>query len=520
MHNHYTRPDRASKKTTPTVKRYPIKTRIKEPRHLELSSLSELLPLVIDHSVYVNATPSEFLSLFRILNHSQISALARREWVSVGDVSIKLHADREDGYIVARQGNRYGTIINLHRIAQNRPTGEILPILDDLFGRNNLPHGDFRTPGNVAAHILDSLRSALYLPKEPHLNRFVNSFRGPRFEAILFGRIPKVNDYDISSAYPSELAKCLPTTGLIWKDSTDKALIGSAVYAAALCDVWISKNLERGPIAYRCRDEALYFPIGKLPRCWLNLPEMQYLTEKGYRFDIIEGSFGLPMLSSQSPFYKICQRLYKMRLKYPEQADYIKKVSVGIFGKLISSHDGISGPGYNPVVASHVTSSIRIRLQRLADQGDIVGEYVDGLATTSEYDQSSGMGGLKLEGSGEYISITDHFKQSDWKTPAIPFVEAIPESKGRTITTELRAIVGPASIAHNLAPASAIGEIRTHEVRLQVGPFGRLPTRNFSAKDLLTDIVETAPVTLASVPALSMTTWSEIPGALSYDLAT
>ena len=509
-----------SKKPTPTVKRYHWSPKIKETSFPEVTTLDELLPLAIDLSVYTSASPQEFLSLFRELSTEQITGLAHREWVSIGDVLVRLHSDREHAYLVVRQANRYGVVVNFSPEGSNRSPDNLIPFLVKALKSKNLPHGDLRTPGHVSDQILRQYLDINRLPKEPHLNRFVNSFRGPRFEAVLFGLIRKVNDYDISSAYPSELAQAHPTTPLDWIDSKEDH-IASSVYAAALITVHIPEDLKRGPIAYRFGEHALFWPVGKLPRCFVNLPELQYLKDAGYRFTIHEASWGVPKFAEDySPYFEPVNALYRLRKKYPDCAEYFKTLSLGLYGRLISSHNGETGPTYNPVIASHITSSIRMRLQRMADDDVFIGEYCDGFATLDSYKQTKGMGGLKLEGSGDYISITDMFKQSDWKKPAIPFVEAIPTSEGKIVTTELNAVVGTASIATGLAEPRDVGRMITHTVHMRVGPVGRIPTSRFTAKDLLTDIIDTDPPTVDAIPAFQMFSANGIPGALAYDLAT
>ncbi len=517
--NNYSRSDRFAQKQTPQVNNYPIRANLKEPRFVELSTLSNLCNQTVNHSAYFNASRENFLILFAGLSVEQITGLSDRQWVAFEGFLIKLHVDREDGYLIVRQGNNYGIAINLTRHSETRAPADIFDSLVTMFKREYLPFGDLRSPGNVAAHILDTIKVSLFLPPEPHRNRFVNSFRGPRFEASIFGNIPNVNDYDISSAYPSELAKCYPTTGLQWIDSTDPAHLKNAVYGAALCDVYIPRNLSRGPIAYRCLEETQFYPVGKLPQCWLNLPELQYLADRGFEVKILQASWGVPTRPRALPFEDVARLLFSMRAKYRREADYIKKVAVSLYGKLISSWNGQTGPGYNPIVASHITSSIRMRLQRMSDDGEIIGEYADGMATTSTYKQTKGLGGLRLVGRGNFVSITDQFHSSDWKAPAVPFIEAIPQSIGKIVTTDIEAITGPASIAHNLAPPSAIGTRTTHKVHLQVGPTARLCTAHFDAKDLLSDVIETKPISVSHIPAITMLRRYEVHGALSYDIA-
>lgn len=425
--------------------------------------------------------------------------------------NIYRRSQNKSGYYSIQKGKAWGTIINAWHILGSeqqpaRSETQILALMSVL-RKAAIPYGDLRSPGHVAGLTVTEDDRPSQLPEKRHLKRFQNSFRGARFEATRFGTM-NVFDYDISAAYPHEMSR-LPWTGAMkWVESTDLNLIGQADYAAVLCDIHITPT-HRGPIAYRWLGE-LYYPVGDLRRCWLNLPELRLLADNpqlGKITKVIEGSWGIPEYgNTPTPFNDSLRRLYALRSKHPQYSTFIKAIMVSMYGKTASMYPRnkklIASPTWNPVYSSAITSGLRARLYNASVNMDVAGEWADGLASPQEMPSKPGFGGFRLEGRGEMIIINDLIKHSAWK--AAPFdIGLLREQKddeALTIPISNEITLGLAVV--NGSDASQIGQRNDYTVSMPIGAGGRLsdPLR---VGDLLSGHIETEAPFADVLPLLS-----------------
>lgn len=447
----------------------------------------------------------EFETIFRQLPQSVLKGLnTGNDWIPHAGALLRYHRDRAEAVLSIRKGNEWGSLVNAPELLAEASTGpEALDILT-LAGRALKPVGlrpqDLRSPGYCASLILRQVLPGRRPPRI-HAQRFLDSFRGARFEATTFGTIPNCHDYDISSAYPHYLSQLITTSAVTWRDSTDLSLADSATYAAVLADVTVPETLDRGPMAYRLGETSLFFPVGKLHKAWLNLPEVQLMRdcpEVGTITKVYAGSWGIPF-AEEYPFAPVVKRLFKLRRSCPEIAPYIKRIMVSVWGKTQSRYkvgrEWVSPVFWNPVYSSHVTASMRADNYRRTLGQHVYGEFVDGFAVDHEMKTHQGMGGLRHEGSGSMLVITDLFKQSAWKRLFENF-RVIMESD-----LDARAVVVRKPYARTLAEVVEAGEpggeIGRESEAVWPVPLGssirRMNGGGFDCRDFLTGTIETTP---------------------------
>jgi hypothetical protein len=250
-------------------------------------------------------------------------------------------------------------------------------------------------------------------------------------EAVSMGA-SDVYDYDIRAAYPSFVAELPSTQGMEWVMGTE--MPESAYFGAALCDVYVNDRLVRGPIAVRHGEHSVYFPVGHLTGVWLNKPDLDLLLEfpeLGHVEKIYEGSWGIPQ-TNWYPYRRVMRRLYGMREREPFVAGYTKLVMAGFWGKFVSKYTQIksmeTGEGwtqssamFNPVYGAHITSAMRNHLYKLTLGSNVIGEFVDGFASTDRFatDKRKRFGSLSLKGAGQMFLFNDSIKACTWKNPEL-----------------------------------------------------------------------------------------------------
>jgi len=298
--------------------------------------------------------------------------------------------------------------------------------------RYGFPDIDFRSVGRVAQDIF--LRHCRFQPRPPgkHLWRHLQSFKGARMEGVVFGS-SEVYDYDIRSAFPSFVAGLVGTRGMKWSEST--SYDPEAIYGAARCDVYVNERLLRGPIAVRDGESSLYFPVGELSNVWVCKPELDLLyeyPELGRVVRIHEASWGLGGYGVR-PYRRLLKYLFDLRGSDEFLSPYLKFVMAALWGKFISSYPVVkdletgegwmqSGPLYNPVFGSYVTSAMRCHLYRLSLGLDVVGEFIDGVSVPKPLKGDGfggGLGSIVEKGHGRMVLFSDSVKGCEWKNPEV-----------------------------------------------------------------------------------------------------
>ncbi len=382
-----------------------------------------------------------FDSIFKVLDSMQI-----RELAILGKTSYKgveLFIPYNCPWLTVRKGNKWGRLANLNKLFQdNKEFGNFTEpsefrkgaeLAHVLLWNNGLGDSPIRSPGQLIESLVvrKVRRAALVLPPVGHVQRFATAFKPARIEGTIFG-VNEVIDYDISSAFPNEISELVGLDDIYWINTPK--MQDEAIYAAIKCDMEINSHLVRGPIAVRFGTDSSYFPIGNITNVWLGKPEIDLLREHpdlGKITKIHEGSWGVlnnPSTEPDKPFRSLLRwNLYPLRKSSTYLSGFLKLAMAALWGKMIASYEvketfdsdpyTQSSPLYNPIFASHVTSSMRSKLYRASMGKEIVGEFVDGIALIDSTRTRNGFGGLIEEGSGSMVLFDDQSKGCDWKNP-------------------------------------------------------------------------------------------------------
>jgi hypothetical protein len=396
----------------------------------EIDSLDLFGWLVGKEAYTMLESRGEFDSIFRFLPQSNLVQLATYGYTTLSN-GIYITVYGRDGLLLVREGRNWGRLANIISL---KPIEDITDLSPAIFAKiaklatvrlqnQGFPWVNVRTVGQTAQAMVSIGSRFQERPKGVDLYRFLQSFKASRMEGVVFGR-SEAYDYDITSAFPSLTSDLLSTNGISW--IREDRIVNEAFYGAAKCDVEISPRLVRGPIAVRCGQKAVYFPVGLLSGVWLNKPDIDLLREIpeiGRITKVHEASWGVPKTSAR-PFKRLFTRMFNIRQSDPFLSVYMKLVMAAVWGKFISIYpivypDGTkatqSSPLFNPVFASHVTSDMRCRLYRKSLGQQVIGEFVDGLATTGPLTETKGFGGFVEQGRGQLVLFSDQFKGSSWK---------------------------------------------------------------------------------------------------------
>lgn len=395
--------------------------------------------------------------LFRIMDVNQLMSLARQGKTRYKDMDISVYG--REGTISVRKGNKWGRLNNAIRLCETLELEDpedyrkVVQLATLKFLHYGYRDVSLRSVGQTIQDIVLKELKPQELPSISHLYKHLQSFKAGRMEGVVFGE-SDCYDYDITSAYPSMIAGLCSTSNMRWVDSTD--IIDDSFYAAIRCDVHINETLVRGPIGVRYGQRSTYFPVGLLPGAWLNKPDIDLLLQNphlGKILKIHEGSWGIPSIESY-PFRRTMRKLYNMRMNDAFLSRFLKYAMAALWGKFISTYRIYDDDGllirtqapclYNPIFASHVTSNMRCDLYRRSLSGTVVGEFIDGLTTTGEMNQTKGFGGFEEQGRGTIVLFSDQYKGSDWKNRDLVGIAAsnpdathleMPRSFRHTLTT-------------------------------------------------------------------------------------
>lgn len=313
------------------------------------------------------------------------------------------------GYITIRKGNRYGRVYSLwpeysqdtfKKLNEMNPSPISLDDLHSVFGRillrcmeEGVPLDTLCSAGSIAQNMLLNECSCMFghlnTVDSIHIERSHQGYKGGRFEAAESGLISKYGySYDIKSAYPSEIAKCIrpfpPYTN--WID--DPHYHPEAFYAVARCLLTPDPNLLYSPAVIRYftnqfTTHSRLIVANTTQEVWLTKPEIDMILRNGWgTLDILYGSWGIPGTSSLSfPARPLMERLYNLRSD-PTLGRLVKAVSQTVNGKLgsvyLESYDIVdhkivehmtTSPVFLLPVAAHVNGSCRARILEMSMLG-------------------------------------------------------------------------------------------------------------------------------------------------------
>ncbi len=190
--------------------------------------------------------------------------------------------------------------------------------------------------------------------------------KGNWVEAYQLGHWEKVWDYDIQSAYPSEISQLVDIRLGTWFN--DKRFIEQAYYGYCKCKVTINKEINFSPIILKIENNekipATYTPTGT----WET-----YLTKREIEF-IIRNKLGSVEIEDgwwwvadaekiEKPLEGIINWLYEEKQKENGiRREVIKRIMAGIYGKFLEIDDNHIGNYVNPVWAAEIETNTRLEV--------------------------------------------------------------------------------------------------------------------------------------------------------------
>ncbi len=243
-----------------------------------------------------------------------------------------------------------------------------------------------------------------------------NAFYGGHFEILKRGYFDKVFVYDISSAYPAEIANLIDYSQGTWEKIKGK----------------INENAHTG--FYHCEVEAMepmFSPfkvkVGSAKSGGLNIyPNGRFkqdLTKKEIGF--IEAHFPNAAIkidygweftpkTLKYPFKEEIERLYEWKSKEqnPDIKYCVKIILNSLYGKFIqvSGKENITGKLFNPCYAAMITAGTRLKILELALQSpdNVISFSTDSVISTKQFHnipEKPKMGEFGLEFSGEMVIL-------------------------------------------------------------------------------------------------------------------
>jgi len=231
-------------------------------------------------------------------------------------------------------------------------------------------------------------------------------------EAFKIGHWNEVFDYDINSAYPSQISKLLDIR--LGKWNKIKYFMSQAYYGYYRGTLTINPDVKISPYPYLSHDsggfDLNYTPTGKWETT-LNQKEINFLRQhKLGEFEVKDGWIWYPS-QHVMPYNKIIMELFDAKNKCEGiEREVIKRVMTAIYGKFLETYDGNFGKGFNPVYGSETQIGSRLVMADVAiNRSDVIAIVVDGLMTENKIiginDKDDEIGKWKLNSDAPCIVI-------------------------------------------------------------------------------------------------------------------
>ena len=298
-----------------------------------------------------------------------------------------------------RAGFRYADGDLLGMAAALKGLGDaLLERVREFLGR---AWGDLSTPSVLTKQALSQDLKKVDIKGIPEgaLQMSYSCLHAPWIEIMAQGFFPKVYDYDLNSAYPSEIAKliiCDERAGE-WIQSSE--YVEGAKYGFAECIVTMRAGPgEVSPIRFRRGTGQLFSPFGMWV-AYLTKGEIDFISKwkLGY-VDILTGWWFVPS-EEVHPFVRTVERLVELRRtsRDPVLKAMMKSVAVRMNGHFLQKlevlsfeggkSDWVAGPMFSPVYACEVMTQTKLKLAEMGMEatrrgGKVLAVSVDGLVTT------------------------------------------------------------------------------------------------------------------------------------------
>jgi len=188
-------------------------------------------------------------------------------------------------------------------------------------------------------------------------------------EAHTLGQFEAVYDYDLSSAHPMAQKDLVDLRDCRWlqsKEYQDMAVFGFVKAKMTIYD-WVVLS----PIMMDT-EEALISPAGTWEG-WFTKSELDFITKwKIGEFEIQDGWWAVTTRRAfRKPFLVPMENLLKYKQGDELQRLLAKRMSTGIYGKMLEERTDEFGPFYNPVYGSYVSTNVRLQVADYLYSNDI-----------------------------------------------------------------------------------------------------------------------------------------------------
>jgi len=242
-----------------------------------------------------------------------------------------------------------------------------------------------------------ALLGELYCRRPPPevIEAAYNSYHGGWIEMFKLGSFDGAFDYDISAAYPTEASRLVDLSGT-WVQS--QHWVQAAEYGFCYARIRVDMSLLFSPIMFRRRSElrgntpyrTVLNPVG-VWEGWITKDEIEFLlTNDLGEVEIADGWWYIPASCHSFPFRGMLDMLGRLKQEGKAKGDLVastlwKLTAASLQGKFMQSNlvwsKWKTGPAFNPVYASVITSRVRLKVAELAFQGpeEMLGVVMDGL---------------------------------------------------------------------------------------------------------------------------------------------
>ena len=308
----------------------------------------------------------------------------------------------------------------------------------------------YKSKASIARRfVLENIAHSLKVPSTNLIQKALNSYHAGHIEACKLGIFENIRNYDINSAYPTNIAD-LYDTGGVYKHN--KEYEPDTAYSFYKIDIdYQDDNLT--PVWANSHNRN-YHPTGKM-EIWVTQPELEFFMERGLDFQIIEANHILKRTDHKRPFGELVNFLYEKRLEAKKAGDPIQMtykiilnsmygVTINAFNKheisevetdefkinergemVFYKKTFKAGNMYNPLFAAYICAHTRIRLftdfYKYLDK--LVSINTDGVYLTSDVNVpvSKKLGEYSLKkidkimvmGSGRYFSFDEYGRVDD-----------------------------------------------------------------------------------------------------------
>ena len=233
----------------------------------------------------------------------------------------------------------------------------------------------------------------------------------PWVEAFKRGHFKETWDYDLKSAYASELAELIDMRFGKWI-KYDKYL-GRGIYGYCLCEIETTSNFS--PIIFNN-----YTPTGNFTT-YLTKNEIDFIRkwELG-TIEILDGWWWIPNITindTHKPLKQLAIDLFVEKEKAQDsqeslKANLIKRILSGIWGKTLEATPGGFGANFMPAWGAEVETNVRLKIAEVVLQNNmqnhVLSIIVDGMITDQPFTNllaDGTMGSWKLSSHSSAVII-------------------------------------------------------------------------------------------------------------------